>query len=145
MISSIEVRKADAHEKDAIGALVQSVVDEVYGNLWARPPLPIGNEDWSCAWIAVSTNVIVGMALTQEDWIDDLWVLGGYRNRGIGQSLLLKAQTEIANRGYPIARLRVVSSNYGAIRFYERAGWQVEREFRHESLPINMTEMFRKG
>jgi hypothetical protein len=33
--------------------VVQTVVDEIYGGLWAQPPLPIDEEDWSVALAAI--------------------------------------------------------------------------------------------
>ncbi|HEV8039384.1 MAG TPA: GNAT family N-acetyltransferase [Bryobacteraceae bacterium] len=124
-------------------ALVQTVVDEVYAGLWASPPLPIGDEDWSLAWLAVSESKIVGMVLTSEQWISDLWVLSEHRNHGVGQQLLFQGEAEILGRGHATARLRVVKSNVRAVSFYNRLGWRVAREFPHETLPIGMLEMSR--
>jgi ribosomal protein S18 acetylase RimI-like enzyme len=120
---------------------VQTVVDEVYGGIWAPPPLPIDEENWSLAWVAVSESKIVGMVLTHEEWVSDLWVLREYRNHGVGQRLLSHGEAEIAARGHVTFRLRVVKSNVRAVRFYIRLGWRVAREFPHETLPIGMLEM----
>ena len=135
------IRRAAPDEHDSVRALVQTVVDEVYGGMWAPPPLPIDEEDWSLAWVAVSESGIVGMVLTHEEWISDLWVLREQRGHGIGQKLLLQGEAEIAARGYLTARLRVVKSNVRAVSFYDRLGWSVAREFPHETLPIGMLEM----
>jgi ribosomal protein S18 acetylase RimI-like enzyme len=124
---------------------VQTVVDEIYGGIWAPPPLPIDNEDWSLAWIATSEIgiQILGMVLTHEEWISDLWVLAEYRGRGVGRTLLVKGESEIAARGHKTFRLRVVKSNTTAINFYRRQGWRIEREFPHERLPTTMLEMIK--
>jgi ribosomal protein S18 acetylase RimI-like enzyme len=135
------IRRATPNERDSVKALVQTVVDEVYGGLWASPPLPIGDEDWSLGWLAVSESKIVGMVLTSEQWISDLWVLREHRNHGVGQALLSQGETEIAGRGHATLRLRVVKSNVRAVSFYNRLGWRVAREFPHETLPIEMLEM----
>jgi ribosomal protein S18 acetylase RimI-like enzyme len=84
---------------------------------------------------------IAGVVLTGGDWLDDLWVAAGYRRRGIGSALLARGELEIAERGSAFARLRVVASNRTAVSFYLRYGWQLEREFPHESLPLVMLEM----
>ena len=68
-------------------------------------------------------------------------MLGEHRGHGVGQQLLLHGEAEIAERGYRKCRLRIVKSNVKARSFYSRLGWQVEREFRHETLPVDMLEM----
>ncbi len=112
-----------------------------YAGLWAPAPLPIGEEDWSLAWVAIVDTRIVGMVLTMGEWISDLWVLREHRRRGLGQGLLRQAETEIAGRGYGTFRLRVVKSNTNAVSFYLRRGWRVEREFPNETMPVMMLEM----
>jgi ribosomal protein S18 acetylase RimI-like enzyme len=121
--------------------LVQTVVDEIYGGLWAPAPLPIGEEDWSLAWVAVIDTRIVGMVLTSGEWISDLWVLRENRGCGLGQRLLAQGEAEIAGRGRRAFRLRVIKSNTNAVSFYLRQGWRVEREFPNERLPVTMLEM----
>lgn len=51
-----------APESAGVQLLVQTVVDEVYGGLWAEPPLPLGDGDWTGAWVAVVGGVVVGVA-----------------------------------------------------------------------------------
>jgi GNAT superfamily N-acetyltransferase len=120
---------------------VQTVVDETYGGIWASPPLKIDEEDWSLAWVAVAGREIAGMALTHQEWVSDLWVLQPFRGIGGGALLLAQSETEIAERRYASARLRLVRLNTKAQVFYARRGWLVQREFSHERLPITMIEM----
>ncbi|MFO0993171.1 MAG: GNAT family N-acetyltransferase [Hyphomicrobiales bacterium] len=121
--------------------IVQTVVDETYGGIWAAPPLAIDDEDCSRAWVAVGNHELLGMTLTEQDWVSDLWVLEPFRNIGVGGLLLERAETEIGGRGHLTGRLRVVSLNERAQAFYKRHGWSVRREFPHEQLPIVMIEM----
>jgi ribosomal protein S18 acetylase RimI-like enzyme len=86
---------------------------------------------------------IVGVALTDGEWLDDLWVLRDSRRCGVGRRLLAQAEAEIMARGHDTLRLRVVASNEGAVAFYRRHGWQIAREFPHEKFPITMLEMFK--
>jgi ribosomal protein S18 acetylase RimI-like enzyme len=120
------------------------VADEVYGGLWAQPPLDLGEQDWSRSWVAVVEDEIVGVVLTGDDWLDDLWVARRHRRHGVGSRLLRQAESEIASRGFQAGRLRVVASNAEAIMFYRRNGWQEEREYAHESLPVLMLEMSKR-
>ena len=93
------------------------------------------------SWVAVADSKIVGVVLTHEQWISDLWVVRESRRRGIGQKLLVQAVAEILGRGHRTLRLRVVQSNSQAIKFYQREGWRVAREFPHEQFPVTMLEM----
>lgn len=135
------IRRAKASERDSVRSVVQTVVDEIYGGLWAPAPLSIGQEDWSLAWVAIVHERIVGMVLTSGEWIGDLWVLRENRGQGIGKRLLAQAEAEIAERGGGTFRLRVIKSNTNAVSFYLRRGWRVEREFPNERLPVTMLEM----
>ena len=122
---------------------MQTVVDEVYGGLWAPPPIPVDEENWSLSWVAVVNATIAGMVLTHEEWISDLWVLRERRGCGIGRRLLAQGEAEIVARGCRTLRLRVVQSNTAAIEFYLRQGWRVAREFPHERFPVMMLEMIK--
>jgi GNAT superfamily N-acetyltransferase len=137
----IAVRRPSSSEHTLVRGVVQTVVDETYGGVWAAPPLQIDEEDWSLAWLADIGGGVAGMALTLEEWVSDLWVLKPFRGRGIGTALLTRAEAEIAGRGHPVARLRVVGLNTQAQAFYAGHGWQIERRFPHEHLPVAMVEM----
>jgi ribosomal protein S18 acetylase RimI-like enzyme len=135
------IRRPQPHEHDSVRAVVQTVVDEIYGGLWAPAPLPLDEESWHLSWVAVVDTKIIGMVLTQEEWISDLWVLREGRGFGVGWRLLAQGEAEIVGRGYRIFRLRVLQSNKAAIKFYHRQGWRVAREFPHEKFPVMMLEM----
>jgi ribosomal protein S18 acetylase RimI-like enzyme len=141
MVMELLIRNPKASELDSIREVVQAVVDETYGGIWAEPPLPIDEEDWSLGFVAIVDARITGVVLTRGEWISDLWVLRESRGRGVGQKLLAKGESEISGRGFGTLRLRVVSSNSAAISFYLRNGWQMNREFPHEKLPVTMIEM----
>lgn len=141
MALNVILRKADPSEQAAVQDLVQRVVDEAYGGLWAEPPLYVDVEDWSRGWLAVVGGEIAGVMLTHENWVSDLWALPSFRNVGIGASLLAQGEAEIAARKCAIARLRVVGSNSGAQAFYKQHGWVTLKKFAHETLPITMIEM----
>jgi ribosomal protein S18 acetylase RimI-like enzyme len=138
----IQIRRAEPEERDRLRTFVQVIVEEVYGHLWSEPSSEDGSlvasrvesEDWSKAWVAFDGDTLVGTVLTQAQWIDDLWVSREYRGQGIGQQLLARGEAEIKARDYSTLRLRVVKTNSRAVRFYERLGWKVEKEFLHETL-----------
>ena len=141
MMIEADIRRPEPDEHDSIRALVQTVVDEIYGGFWGPPPVPIDEEDWGLAWVAVTDGRIAGMVLTHEEWISDLWVLHAHRGCGIGYRLLAQGEAEIVDRGYRTLRLRVFQLNSVAVKFYTRQGWQVARTFPHEKYPVTVLEM----
>jgi GNAT superfamily N-acetyltransferase len=102
------IRRSQPAERHSIRALVESVLNEVYGGVWTQSPLSADEEEWALAWVAVSGTTIIGMVLTHEEWISDLSVLREQRGCGVSRLLLLQGEAEIADRGYQTLRLRVV-------------------------------------
>ncbi len=135
------IRRPHPEEHDSVRAVVQTVLDETYGRLWAPPPLPVDDENWHSSWVAVRDAKIVGVVLTSGGWLDDLWVLRESRGYGVGQRLLARGEAEMVARGCQTLHLRVVESNAAAIGFYRHHGWQIARAFPHEKFPIMMLEM----
>jgi GNAT superfamily N-acetyltransferase len=138
------IRHPNLGEHAAIHQFVISVVNEIYGGLWSASPIEIEDQDWSEAWIASSGDEIVGVLMTKDEWIDDLWVRLDHRGRGLGTKLLQYGEAEVARRHHDVSRLRVVKANRNAVSFYIRHGWNIAREFRHETLPIEMLELTKR-
>ncbi|HTR49527.1 MAG TPA: GNAT family N-acetyltransferase [Kofleriaceae bacterium] len=135
------IRRPTLIETVQVRALVQAVVDEIYGGMWAPAPLPIGDDDWTQGWIAIVDGAIVGVTLTTHDFLDDLWVAHGHRDRGIGAALLAVAEREIIERGHRSARLNVIAANARARRFYAHHGWSEVRPFTDERIAVDKIEM----
>jgi ribosomal protein S18 acetylase RimI-like enzyme len=91
--------------------------------------------------LAILGEEIVGVTMTHEEWVSDLWVRKDVRRIGVGGRLLAEAEREIRSRGHETFRLRVVKSNIRAVHFYETQGWRVRREFPHEKFGHAMFEM----
>ena len=141
MPAEIFIRRAKPSENDTVHALVQTIANETFAGLFAPSQVPIGEADWLSAWLAVSGEEIVGVTMTREEWVSDLWVRCDRRRSGIGAELLAHAEREIRGRGHGILRLRVVKSNTRAVDFYRSHGWRVHREFSHEKFGHTMFEM----
>ena len=137
------IRRPQPHEYDSVRNLIEIVATETFKDLFAPNPVPLKfkNEDWPLAWVAVSDAKILGVIMTNQEWVDDLWVLREHRRQGVGTRLLAQGESEIAARGCQTCRLRVVKSNLAAIHFYLRQGWQIAREFPHEKYHHPMLEM----
>ena len=91
--------------------------------------------------MALWEEEIVGVTMTRDEWVSDLWVRCDSRRIGIGGELLAHAEREICSRGHDTLRLRVVKSNTWAVEFYQSHGWRVHREFPHEKFGHTMFEM----
>ena len=125
--------------------LIETVANETFKDLFAPNPVPLKfeDEDWPLAWVAAADEQIVGVIITNQEWISDLWVFREHRGRGVGSRLLSEGEAEIAARGHQTCRLRVVRSNTVAVQFYLGQGWQIAREFAHEKYRHAMLEMAR--
>jgi ribosomal protein S18 acetylase RimI-like enzyme len=145
MFADILIRRALPSENDAVQALVQTIADETFAHLFSDSPVPIGESNWLPAWLAILEEEIVGVSMTQDEWVSDLWVRIDRRRLGIGGKLLAHAEREIGKRGHNTLRLRVVKSNTRAVGFYQSHGWRVHREFPHEKFGHMMFEMIKAG
>ena len=143
MLSDLVIRRPQASEYGSVQILIETVASETFKDIFAPNPVPLEfkDEDWPLAWVAVSDEKIVGVIITKQDWVDDLWVLREERRQGVGSKLLAKGEAEIAARGYKTCRLRVVQSNAVAVQFYLNQGWQLAREFAHEKYHHPMLEL----
>jgi len=59
--------------------------------------------------------------------IQNLGITPGHRSRGLGQQLLLLALSGFAEAGLQRVFLEVTAQNLGAVRLYERLGFQIVR------------------
>lgn len=137
----LEIRRcAKPRDLKGIEQLVSRVVLECYGHLLSGYGFD-ADENWPGSWVAESEGEAVGVMLTSEDWVEDLWIAASHRQLGIGTQLLIIAESEIADRGHKVGRLRVVCENIRALRFYARHGWIENSRYPHEINGFEMVEM----
>ena|ERR1700741_309324 len=143
MSSELIIRRPQVSEYGSVRALIETVAIETFKDLFAPNPVPLKfeDEDWPRAWVAVSDGKILGVIITNQEWVSDLWVFREHRRRGVGSRLLAQGEAEIAARCHQTCRLRVVRSNAVAVQFYLSHGWQIAREFAHEKYQHPMLEM----
>jgi ribosomal protein S18 acetylase RimI-like enzyme len=143
MTIEVVVRRPQSSEYNSVRTLIATVANETFKDLFAPNPVPLEfkDQDWPLAWVAVSDEKIVGVIITNQEWVSDLWVLREHRRQTVGSRLLAQGEAEIAARGHQTCRLRVVRSNVVAVRFYLSQGWQIAREFAHEKYHHPMLEM----
>jgi ribosomal protein S18 acetylase RimI-like enzyme len=139
----VDIRRPRPDEYDSVRDLIEIVATDTFKDLFAPNPVPLEfhDEDWPLAWVAASDAKVLGVVITHQEWIDDLWVLQECRRRGVGRKLLAQGESEIAARGCQTCRLRVVKSNLVAVQFYYGQGWRIGREFAHEKYHHPMLEM----
>ncbi len=136
------IRPAVAADLPAIERLVLAVAREVYGHLFQDDlPRPEGN--WMKALVAEQDHRIVGVIVADDDWIEDLWVGGPYRGRGVGSRLLAAGEQQIAARGHTLAHLRVVAENERARGFYAAHGWAETSPYPHERWGFTMVDLIK--
>jgi GNAT superfamily N-acetyltransferase len=138
--TGLVIRPAAAADVASIEQLVLDVAREVYGKLIPGDEPPTAGR-WSHGLVAEVAGRIVGVVVSDDDWVEDLWVVREYRNRGIGAILLGAAEGQIADRDYAEAQLRVVAENFDARRFYAAHGWAETVSYPHEKWGFAMVEM----
>ncbi len=94
---------------------LQAIADETFAYLFATSQVPIGEANWLSACLALWGEEIVGVTMTRDEWVSDLWVRCDSRRIGIGRELLAHAEREIRSRGHGPLRLRVVKLNTRAV------------------------------
>lgn len=142
--STIEVRRATADDAEAAARAHTASAEAAYRGI--APPDPDGLARRTAMWrtlaadssspsfVAVAEDRIVGVVNvgpardgSSVGEVRVLYVEPGWWGRGAGQRLLERAHTELARR-WDEAILSVLAANPRARRFYERNGWQFERE-----------------
>ena len=84
-MNSIKIRPAKPNDVEQILNLVNDVIRETYGHLFYSEPLALSDPSpWTNSWVASDGNNIVGVALADGHYIDDLWLRPEYRGRKIG-------------------------------------------------------------
>lgn len=70
-------------------------------------------------WIAENEATVVGIAVLEDDWLDQIYVHPDHTGHGVGSRLMSVAKEQRPSG----LRLWTFQSNDGARRFYERHGF----------------------
>lgn len=77
-------------------------------------------------FVGETTDTMIGQSY---GFIYDIYVKKEFRGKGIGKTLMEKAETHCRERGYSKISLMVSTSNQPAIRLYNRMGFKAEQMF----------------
>ena len=134
-------RRAVRADVGAIRACIEASLEATYGGLWTSDRLTPRDNDWASAWVACTSEGIVGIGLSKADVVSDLWVHPSAQGRGAGSALLAALENEIAARGFATGRLRCLEPNLKSRAFYAARGWIEVRVYPHEAIPLNTVDM----
>ncbi|HUZ13613.1 MAG TPA: GNAT family N-acetyltransferase [Caulobacteraceae bacterium] len=98
-------------------------------------------------WVAERQGAVVGFVDWQGDFVNALHVRSSHARSGVGTLLMDKAEAEIAEAGFPAARLETDTFNvrsqafYGA-RGYREAGRYPDEEWRSDLTTVLLVRAF---
>jgi GNAT superfamily N-acetyltransferase len=75
--------------------------------------------------VALDGEELVGLVVTKEARLSQLFVDGRQRGKGVGQKLLELAEAKLIAEGATRVTLNCLVGNDAAKRFYERNGWAI--------------------
>ncbi|QND53103.1 GNAT family N-acetyltransferase [Phyllobacterium sp. 628] len=92
-----------------------------------RAFLTFAEDFYGSVLVAEEDGSVVGWGARDkdDDYISDLWVEPYAQGQGVGSAILAALKSAIAEAGYPNARLEAHARNVGAIRLYERGGFEI--------------------
>lgn len=122
----------DVTDVKAIHALLQRAYASGFGSVlpdwldWWEALRADSEFDPALGFVAKAENEVVGFCLCwTSSFVKDLVVAPEWQGRGLGAALLVTAMRALRERGSGEVRLKVVTTNSGARRLYERLGFTV--------------------
>jgi GNAT superfamily N-acetyltransferase len=152
-MQEISIRKAVAEDMDAVHSLVSELAafekasDKVTTNAAIYRQDGFGERPFFEAFVAEKEDgEIIGMALffmAYSTWrgkmlfLDDLVVREQHRNVGIGKLLMEALIMHCKEKQIDLMRWQVLDWNSDAIRFYEKLGAEISKEWYNCTLYFN--------
>jgi ribosomal protein S18 acetylase RimI-like enzyme len=112
-------------------------MEELFKNLFAREAHRIfvaENEDHvflGYVWVGEGSNMMTGK---RHGFIYDIFVEKEFRGKGIGRTLLEKAESFCREKGYPRILLMVSVNNEAAAKLYGKMGFKIEQVYMGKAL-----------
>jgi ribosomal protein S18 acetylase RimI-like enzyme len=77
-----------------------------------------------CAWIDEDHDILVREDARQHAYVSDIFVIEGWRRRGVAQALLRAAEDRMRERGCRRIRICSKAANITALKCYQTVGYQ---------------------
>jgi ribosomal protein S18 acetylase RimI-like enzyme len=90
-------------------------------------------------WVAEEAGRVVGLVHWQDDFVHALHVRPSHARRGIGRRLMDQAEAQIANSGFPDARLETDTFNLASQAFYGARGYREAGRYPDEQWNSGLT------
>ncbi len=113
---------------EGVRALLSSVMRDAHGQ-FMRELSYLAFADGRLIGFLISTRLSDGSILILDIGVDQ-----GYRRRGVGGAMLDRLTGDSYKKGHGLIVLAVTSTNYEAIRLYERKGFKTNGHFRQHVL-----------
>ncbi|MRI33130.1 hypothetical protein EOPP23_09055 [Endozoicomonas sp. OPT23] len=144
------IRKAQEIDMGSIATLCRESLLKAYDNMIDPDrvmPWSEGDDvekyvrgNWPCMLVAWQDDKLAGLVAKTKNHIDVIWVNEEFRQQGTGKELLAEAERRLAKR-YP--ELTVECIDKETIRFFEKRGYTMQREFTDGMTGVNKTIMGR--
>jgi L-amino acid N-acyltransferase YncA len=134
--ASIVIRPAGPGEARAVAETHVRADAETYAPIFGSAFRPVGMEASLRRWetalaagdvllVAEAEGRLVGFAHASASWMSALYLLAGFKRRGLGLSLLCALCAELRRRGVAEIGFKAVAANADAIAFYTAVGAKV--------------------
>ncbi len=137
----MEVRKAEAGDVDALVKIWYDGWQDAHAAILpaelaaARTPEKLRErlvELWTDLRVVGEVGRPLGLSITKDDELNQLYVSAEARGHGVAQKLIAEVEERLAVQGVATAWLACAIGNDRAARFYEKSGWHLARTFVNE-------------
>jgi [ribosomal protein S18]-alanine N-acetyltransferase len=100
-----------------------------YFEMWLDTVKADSVDEWPTTTIAETDSKSVGLCMLSLNLasISGLWVMPEMQGKGIGSTLIKNAFAILKNAGISTVEIDTHQRNFGAIKLYERMGFEIDR------------------
>ena len=112
---------------NALPGVIQKMVQTGHTQDEAKTGITCNYQSFSLIYktkIDTVVGVLQAYSAFAEIYVDDLWVEPEHRKQGIGRALLKALEIQFKGKGYN--NINLVTSQFQAIDFYKKCGFEIE-------------------